>query len=377
VKRQKGAVSALFHLANAVAAANLASQPSGDKKARGSGWSDASDLSPRLGPTAASPTDHGPLPLSSTGDSKADRGGMVATGPLPLLSPGVEARPAIDPSRVSEMSRETRLGEKIALDTAVSGTFVRRHADSKDSLASFSKLVQLGLKRVPPSSERERSSTSSTNGASAADVAPRASAADVAPRAAVVAEAKPLLTRAASMEEAMAVAIDVSPLHTVVDPLLGLLGECHDAGTITHILAVLTFLGEFRTAEGGPHALAMHMVCLGALPLLDDLIGSEHSDVRTAAAVALESVTRCLTPNSRRACMPPELVRGKRRKSVSVRQRSSLRVGAPTTLLQRCPSTAPSSPVWIPGLPMPIALASPPSGGDMDSAHSVGPATAC
>ena len=138
--------------------------------------------------------------------------------------------------------------------------------------------------------------------------------------------------------------IIVAPLVTCIEPLVNLLAEdgATHTQTQTQVAAVLCHLCDCELEEGKPNAIRALMIHAGALPLLKKLEMSRDASMHVACSAALEHISRCLTPTSRRVYVPKDERPHGRRAKLRRRQSSLLGIGAPRVILPRIGEEVPS-----------------------------------
>ena len=123
-------------------------------------------------------------------------------------------------------------------------------------------------------------------------------------------------------------------LGTCIEALVKLLHTSDCQPTRMQAAAALCHLAGCLLLDGlsDPNSLAQQMIAAGALPLLHALSDSPHEEepMQLACVTALEALSRCLTPQSRRIydrrISDPVL---ERRAMRGRKPRSNLGVGAP------------------------------------------------
>lgn len=94
-----------------------------------------------------------------------------------------------------------------------------------------------------------------------------------------------------------------TPLTQCIEPVLSMAANDElTPGARVHAVAAIRQLACCNAGDAD-HTLAEHIVLQGALPILESLANSreaEHAGLRAGCAAAMEVLTRCLTPSSRR-----------------------------------------------------------------------------
>lgn len=137
------------------------------------------------------------------------------------------------------------------------------------------------------------------------------------------------------------------PLALCIEPVLALVANQElTPSARVHALAAIRQLACCSVGETD-HTLAEHMVLQGALPILESLSNSrevESAGLRAGCAAALEILTRCLTPSSRRTYEHVNREAAWQREDGSaihhgrIRRRSPLGVNAQRVTLPRRPA---------------------------------------
>ena len=127
-------------------------------------------------------------------------------------------------------------------------------------------------------------------------------------------------------------------LAAFIEPLVNILAAGADAHTRMQAAAVLCHLGNCRLAGSHPEALAEQMIRSGCLTLLRTLYETGDEAARPVCLATLETLTRSLTPNSRRIVMPD--TRQSQQHHARMRRPSLLGAGAARVALPRPGSPA-------------------------------------
>lgn len=128
--------------------------------------------------------------------------------------------------------------------------------------------------------------------------------------------ASPSLKRFEPLQHVAPHEMDLRRLALCAAPLVAFISACECSNTLAQAAAVIANLSQCHTNGGEDDHVAVHIARAGALPVLKLLSESENPQLRLAGHAALESVSSCLTPQSRRLFRPAPGGKRERRRSI-------------------------------------------------------------